>query len=405
MRSRCFWACAVSWVFLLGVGWARAETVKLRVKVTAANIRLEPDLKSRIIGEVHTGTILESDERIGDWFKVVFQPGQDETSIIGHIHVSTIEILAGPADIAKVVPIEAVSEEVAPVMGPAVPSAETSAPQSPGGRIDIRFTGGLGYLDGGDASANRTAYTAYMRDRERQPGSGMSIEGETESIHAGTNWEADAVYKLNSRLGIGFGVGYIHAGKDKGQSRMVSRWPERVVTVDRGTMLSAVPIKLGVFYSLLQGGKFHVVVNAGTAYYLATWRESMDYLSEAPGPSYWGKYVTKANGGGIGFHGGLGLEYRLSRNMAFVVEGIGRYARFGGFEGEYSEKNSSGADVNDPGKLYYYEWSFDNNTYPWLELFDRDPNQLNFSNPVKNIRDAVMDFSGFSLRVGIKISL
>ncbi|MDW7761596.1 MAG: SH3 domain-containing protein [Acidobacteriota bacterium] len=405
MRVRCFYVCAVFLVFLFSVGWARAETVKLRVKVTTANIRLDPDLESRIIGKVHAGTILESDERIGDWFKVAFQPGQDETSIIGHIHVSTIEILAGPADIAEVVPIEAVSEEAAPVMEPAVPSAETSAPQGPGRRIAVRFTGGLGYLDGGDTSANRTSYSAYMRDRERQPGSGISVEGETESIHTGTNWEAEVVYELNSRLDIGFGVGYIHAGKDKGQSRIVSQWSGRVVTVDRGTSLSAVPVKLGVFYSLLKGGRFHVVVNAGAAYYLATWQESMDFLSEAPGSSYWAKYVTKTHGGGIGFHGGLGLEYRLSRNMALVVDGIGRYARFGGFEGEYSEKNSSGADVTMPGKLYYYEWSFDNNTYPWLELFDRDPNQINFSDPVKNIRDAVLDFSGFSLRVGIKISL
>jgi len=36
---------------------------------------------------------------------------------------------------------------------------------------------------------------------------------------------------------------------------------------------------------------------------------------------------------------------------------------------------------------------------------DRDPSQINFSSPIKNARDAVIDFSGFSLRAGIKIYL
>ena len=114
---------------------------------------------------------------------------------------------------------------------------------------------------------------------------------------------------------------------------------------------------------------------------------------------------TNVHAGGIGFHGGVGLEYRLRKNVSLVVEGSGRYARVSGLKGEYNEQSSEGADATDKGKLYYYEWKYNEKLYPWVELLDRDPSEINFSSPIYNAREAVIDFSGFSLRAGIKISL
>ena len=56
----------------------RAETVKLKVVASAANVRLTPDLGSRIVGTAGAGTILESAERLGDWFKVTLPPARTE---------------------------------------------------------------------------------------------------------------------------------------------------------------------------------------------------------------------------------------------------------------------------------------------------------------------------------------
>ena len=405
MRIKHSWLLAFSLIFLCCAGLIQAETIKLKVKAATANIRLKPDLGSRIVGKVNAGTILESDEQISDWFKVSLPPGQDGIPITGYIHVSTIEIQAKTPGIKENAPLQDKPKEADPAVKPAAPAAEPAVPQNSGARLGIRLTGGLAYLVGGDANANRKSYDAYWRGRAQQPGSGTSIEGGTKSINWGMNWEGDVVYYLNPRLGIGIGTGFIRAGEEKGQSRIVIRWPGEMRTIDRGNTFSAVPIKLGVFYSLLQGRKFNLFLNAGVGYYLAKWEESEDYTGESQGDSFWGKYETKMHAGGIGFHGGLSLEYRLSRNMALVVEGLGRYARFGGFEGEYTEKNSGGADVTEKGKLYYYEWSDNNKDYPWIELLDRDPSQIIFSSPIKNARDAVIDFSGFSLRAGIKIYL
>lgn len=363
-----------------------------------ANVRFMPDQGSRIVGTASAGKILESSERIGDWFKVSLPPGQDGIKITGYIHIKMVEVQGEAHRISKNMPIQKTQPKSAPLH-------ETAPLQTSNSRLAFKLTGGLAHLLGGDASANRTAYSAYWRDRAQQQGSGVEIEGGTQSIHSGMNFDADVIYYLSSRLGVGIGVSYILANKGKDQSRMVIRWPGEMRTDSRGDKFSAVPIKLGVFFSLLQSHKLNLFLNAGAGYYLANWKESEDYESESQGASYWKKYETKMHSGGIGFHGGLGLEYRLFKNLFFVVEAFGRYARISGFEGEYNEKSSEGVDVTDKGKLYYYEWKDNQKSYPWIELLDRDPSEINFSSPIYNARDAVIDFSGFSLRAGIKISL
>ncbi|TRZ84538.1 SH3 domain-containing protein [bacterium] len=386
----------------------------LKIKVRVANVRSEPDLNAQVIGQVKMGDLFEALNKIGSFIEITITD-KTGTAVTGYIHSGVVEVISGEEtkeETKRAVheeqePVPAVKENVPLRDNPkeAAPAVEPSVPQNSNVRLGIRLTGGLAYLVGGDAYSNRKSYDAYWRDRAQQPGSGTSIEGGTESINWGMNWEGDVVYYLNPRLGIGIGTGFIRASEEKGQSRIVIRWPGEMRTVDRGNMFSAVPIKLGVFYSLLQGRKFNLFLNAGVGYYLARWEESEDYIAESQGNSFWKKLETKMHAGGIGFHGGLGLEYRLSRNIALVMEGFGRYARFGGFEGEYTEKYSGGTDVTEKGKLYYYEWSNNNKDYSWIELLDRDPSQINFSSPIKNARDAIIDFSGFSLRAGIKISL
>jgi len=403
MPGKRSWLLVSSLILIFCSSLIQAETIKLKVKVTTANIRLKPDLGSQIVNTTNAGAILESDERLGDWFKVSLPSRKSGIPIIGYIHMSNVEIQADAPPIKKNVPVRDNSKEAARETERAVPAAEPASAQYSGVRWGIKLTGGMAYLSGGDANANRTSNDAYWRDRAQQPGSEITMEGGTKSINWGMNWEGDVVYDLNPRLGIGIGIGFIQVSKDKDQSRIISRWPGEIRTDDRGHKFRAVPIKLGVFYNLLQASKINLFLNAGVGYYLATWEESEDYSSQSEGTSWLGEYETTMHSGGFGFHGGLGLEYRLFRNVALVVEGFGRYARFSEFSGEYTEKKSNGVDVKDEGKLYYYEWSYNNKDYPWIELLDRDPSEINFSSPIKNARKAVIDFSGFSFRAGIHI--
>ena len=94
----------------------------------------------------------------------------------------------------------------------------------------------------------------------------------------------------------------------------------------------------------------------------------------------------------MGFHGGVGLEIMLSNNIAFLLEGTGRYAKIKPFEGteKYVEL---GADDTTEGILFYLEGV----DYPVLFIRPEKPRGY------REAREAEVDFSGFGIVAGLKL--
>ena len=94
---------------------------------------------------------------------------------------------------------------------------------------------------------------------------------------------------------------------------------------------------------------------------------------------------------GIGFHGAVGFELKLVSHFAFILEGQGRYVKIGSFEGKKLNFIE--------GTLNYYESQFGGKWYPKVDVIDG-------LTPIgiRNLRKAKVDFSGFTLRAGIKIT-
>lgn len=81
----------LSLVFLVGVG--EAARFQLEVKVRRANVRSKPTLGSPVIAQVSRGTKLDSEEQIGNWFKIRVIPKKGKREVIGYIHQSTVNVL------------------------------------------------------------------------------------------------------------------------------------------------------------------------------------------------------------------------------------------------------------------------------------------------------------------------
>ncbi|MFQ6082085.1 MAG: SH3 domain-containing protein [Candidatus Aminicenantia bacterium] len=108
-------------LLLLLPGLSNAEKVKVRVIVEKANIRLKPDLGSMVIGSAPLGAILESDEQIGEWFKVNLPPDEKGFVVTGYIHSSAVEVVEEKA-------IEEKAVEEKPVSPPPVPPRPPQQP-------------------------------------------------------------------------------------------------------------------------------------------------------------------------------------------------------------------------------------------------------------------------------------
>lgn len=244
-------------------------------------------------------------------------------------------------------------------------------------RFGIKLTGGINYLEVGDPNASLKGFADFMKDLAIFWG--VTGEGEIEQIHSGLDLEGDVIFYLSPRLGISLGSGYIYGNKAKDANK--------VILLDQtyayGMKMSAIPVRLGVYYSFPISSWGRFFLNGGVGYYFAKWSESIDWVASTTD--------QEAKGNGIGFHGGVGFELKLVSHFALIFEGKGRYVKIRGFEGKKLDFIE--------GTLNYYESQILGKWYPKVDVIDG-------LTPIgiRNLREAKVDFSGFTFRAGIKIN-
>jgi len=215
---------------------------------------------------------------------------------------------------------------------------------------------------------------------------GFSQTGEINPIERDFGFGGDLIISFSRRLGIGLGAEYIQ-GKEASELLFTNSVE---ATMTNEPKIRAVPIKLSLFLTQPLSNKVNLCLHGGADYYMAQF--TYDWTFGIPGEMDELHYDTSANS--LGFHGGLGLEFYFNPNVAFVIEGQGRYAKIQGFEG--SEKSIEGSEVwESEGTLYYVEGT----EYPALFIREEEPAGYRLA------REAIIDFSGLSLKVGIKIRL
>jgi len=263
-------------------------------------------------------------------------------------------------------------------------------------KFSIKLSGGMSYLAVGDVNEGVKGYFNVIRDGSINPPGLSVVEGEAKPIHFGLDFEGDIIINFTPKIGIGFGAGYIQGART---SEITVRFLDGASgsTGSHELKVSAIPLRLGVFYTLSMNEMMNVVFNAGAGLYLGKY-------SYNKRPVRTGECTINqtANASGLGFHGGVGFEYELTPNIAFVLEGQGKYAKIGGFEGtiRYSCPYPPFKRTEE-GTLYYFEMiGQTGKCYPWVEISKEKPSSEDW---IRNVREAKVDFSGFTLRAGIKI--
>ena len=163
----------------------------------------------------------------------------------------------------------------------------------------------------------------------------------------------------------------------------------------------AFPLNLSSYYFLPLTQKMQAFLKIGAGYYFA----KINYMTQEEERSWigtaWEQDIAIARDKGIGFHGSVGLEYRLSKKLSFFLEGSGKSISFKNWKVDNKHKSPYGiTDVK--GTFWYVEEydSYTNRYYPSLELSEERPSHED----IRNVRRAEISFSGFSIRFGIKIT-
>ena len=342
---------------------------KLKISVEKAFVRLKPDMNSPVESTVAKGTILQSHEKVEEWYRVVIGPDESGFVVIGYIHSDNVEIIAEKTTKA--------------------PDYWEEIPESfQGMGLRVRISGGLDYFSAGDIDEGSVGW--YDATADSVSSSGYTLDKRPESIQPGFALSGDVIYYFNPHFGIGLGTSYIWASGTKllivtGQNILLE---EKIAFTPK---IKARPIRLGLFFALPVHRSLSIYFNGGTSLYLIKY--SYDLASTLDSIN---SIHQDANVNGFGFHGGIGFEFSLNPLVSFFIEGQGRYAKISNFKGEENEREAIGMQLlysEENGFLYYLE----DEKYSYLAIRGEEPSGF------KTVRKAQFDFSGFNLQAGLII--
>jgi len=370
---------------------------KLKVVAEQANIRLEPDIASVIIRQVPQGTILESTGKEGEWHTVKLT-SREGAIISGYVHESLVVMvepflqqLEKPKKIKEedkqkdeitAIPLE---QERHQILSPPDIGAEKSR-QTQFPRFDMTLFGGGIYVDGGDFNKGALGLVDFYSDIL-----GIVGEGDLRPVHYGYILGGELSIRLSSRLSLGIGVDFFQG---KMESLLDFSKDSLTRTIITRPKLSAIPVGITVSFTFLP----ELYIKGGISYSFAEC-SYFYHIQEEEFPREW---QGNANAQEFGLLGGLGFMKDITPHLSLVAEVSGHYAKIDGFKGKDTFQDPSGQTLTEEGILYLIQAeASEQRSYPLLFIRETKPNEAG----VIDAREAKIDFSGISLKVGFRIRL
>ena len=113
-------------------------------------------------------------------------------------------------------------------------------------------------------------------------------------------------------------------------------------------------------------------------------------------------WEEKMHSSDFGVIGGVGFEYRLSKNIHLSLECLGTYAKINKFRGKCSGNDQEGYYHEDKGIFYYWEELSEYSGYTAPHIYLGKPEPAWYR---RNIREFVLDLSGASVILGLRVKL
>ena len=263
-------------------------------------------------------------------------------------------------------------------------------PSSRGLHIQLRLSSGLWQMNLGEVNAALVGWRDGLKQTADVDPNMQFVSGDGGRLRLGVDFEAELVLSFSRWIKLGLSAGYGYGSLDEEATLLTIEEAGTLFERARPTKVSAFPFLVSGYFNLPLGRKFNVYLRAGVGAIQATYvsREAQKKVEDTrfTYPAY-----DNAKAGRLTYLGGLGLSYSFDQSLGFFIEAAARSARVDGFTGEDR--------LEQKGILYSYEeylpqaglWR------PTMHVLPEEPGGAN----VRNVREAVVDFSGYSIKIGL----
>jgi hypothetical protein len=234
------------------------------------------------------------------------------------------------------------------------------------------------------------------------------------------DWQAELRWNASRRLSIGIAVSApLHFSNF---SALTHTWfgyqsglPQTMNNTVAPDIHVSAPVSLRLCYTVPIITKINLVANGGIGYYRAQIEQTWSRVDRNPDEStFVGQQYFNVKGKHIGYEGGIALEYVFNKRISLMMGGDWRFAKIGSFEGSWQShldtydgygSLTDTLNVTEEGFLYHYigDSFYVDARHEKLVLSSFFP-EYGIDLP-SDQRKAFLDLSGFTFRIGVKISL
>ena len=265
---------------------------------------------------------------------------------------------------------------------------------SPSRGIDIqmRLSSGLWQMKLGEINDALTGWREGVKREADIDSNAQFIGGDVERLRLGMEFEAELVLSFSQWMKLGLSFGYAYASVNEEETLLTVEEAGALEERARPTKVSAYPLLVSGYFSLPLGKKMGAYLRAGIGAIQAKYvsREAQRKVGDE---KFLYSVYDNAGAWGLTYIGGLGLNYSFDQSLGFFVEAAARFAGLDGLTGANR--------LEQEGTLYSYEEYLPQSGYwrPTMHVLPEKPGGTN----VRNVRDTVVDFGGYSIKIGLRL--
>ncbi|MBN2206739.1 MAG: hypothetical protein JW742_04995 [Candidatus Aminicenantes bacterium] len=268
-------------------------------------------------------------------------------------------------------------------------------------RVSVRFNLKTYAAPEGDIQAWLTSYNALWTSYGARYGG--TVQGAFEPPRLGSSWEIEVRFPVFAGLALDL-AGSSVSGAATGQVRFQDATGNHVETDGLLNDIKAVPLRFGLSFTLPVWNNLRLTAGIGRHLVFARYRteESYEALFKTAKEDYryWFKRETTFRSESLGGYWTLGAEYLVLPFLAVGIDAEKASSRMSGFKGSTTYSDHTGRDESGKTSLYYFEsdeFGADLSTVLLAGRTERPEGEL-----YRNVRAGELDFSGFSLKIGVR---
>ena len=259
-------------------------------------------------------------------------------------------------------------------------------------QISFRISGSLSYISPDHINQTLHGREGFLIKRSSLRDDWTYIGGEVRDVHLATSFEGEIILGLNSRLAVGIGTGLLFLEATEEKTGIIIQRPQDTFTGVHPTEINAYPLRLSIYYFLPVKEQLKLYIRGGGGLIWIKYVERKGFWYE-PANNFRQTLEQKAAALGYTFFSGLGFMWEANEFMGFFIETEASLSKISGFRGDTPGRTTE--------TLYFLE-EYEESTDFWqakTRLLKEQPS----GQGVRSVEEAVVDLSGFSLKLGFTI--